>query len=450
MEDKLMNQTFTIQSNRTQFLPGQSVIFLVTMQIRSRFNTSLKVQFYKDHYHFATLEDSNTTALSINCKQGEMSIVSTYGRGCILAIQFEHDFVEEGSFVPEVFISNEEITLQQKLKSAIMIVNRLEGARLQLDKIITVNHTTKVTLNLTVPSISMTVSWLVVNEEGDFVTNKSSSHPYLIYSFPEPGFYHIFCNASNIINTIHTRKSIHVLEPVLDLNISCGEKHVLQTDEVFNCLSDISQGTDVEFKWRVFSDSNYIPTTVSNSNVTSVASIVLTEPGIYNISVSASNDVSTMLVYLDNLIKVEVPLTYVIIQQRKPNILGEKTDLKIIISENKKSDVELEFDFGQGRVQYNYTYELSNGAYYLDYIFDMAGIHNVKVFAFNGVSEVASYVEVIVERMIENLEITMDRAPAIGVPAIFVLKTEGKYILFTSCSLSCFMSINLCVMSSSI
>jgi hypothetical protein len=48
------------------------------------------------------------------------------------------------------------------------------------------------------------------------------------------------------------------------------------------------------------------------------------------------------------------------------------------------------------------------------------------VYAFNGVSEVTSSVEVIVEHSVDQLEIMMYRAPAVTVPAIFILKTEGK------------------------
>jgi hypothetical protein len=88
-------------------------------------------------------------------------------------------------------------------------------------------------------------------------------------------------------------------------------------------------------------------------------------------STECSTITSTLLVtsdtplkaYLDKLMTVEIPISYVIILQKEPNILGKTTDMKIITSQSTDTGIQLEFDFGKGRVHYNYSYEISNSAY---------------------------------------------------------------------------------------
>lgn len=427
MKGKLANLNFTLLSKSMLFVPGMPVIFLVSMEIRSRLNTSLEVQFYKDHTHYATLEDSNTTSLSINCIQEEMSIVASYGLGCVLAIQFEHSFDDEGSYSPVVLVTTyKDVSIKSVLLPSITVMNRLHGATLKSDRIVRVNQKTKITLNLTVSSVNMSVSWAVINVFGVIIENKSSTDPYLVYSFSELGLYYVHCIASNSMGNITARTSIEVEEPIGGHWLTCGEELTVRTDQPINCFSNVTYGSNVEFSWKIFNDDFLVSATISNDNLTSSAVIVFEQRGKYNITVFARNSVSNTVVSLDKLMTVEIPISYVIMLQKEPNILGKTTDLKIITSQSTDIGIQLEFDFGKGRVHYNYSYENSNSAYYLEYLFDEAGIHDVAVYAFNGVSEVTSSVEVIVEHSVDQLEIMMYRAPAVMVPAIFILKTEGK------------------------
>jgi hypothetical protein len=305
-------------------------------------------------------------------------------------------------------------------------MNRLHGATLKSDRIVRVNQKTKITLNLTVSSVNMWVSWAVINVFGVVIENKSTTDPYLVYSFSELGLYYVHCIASNSMGNITARTSIEVEEPINGHWLSCGEELTVRTDQPINCFSKVTYGSNVEFSWTIFNDYFLVSAAISNDNLTSSALIVFEQPGKYNITVFACNSVSNTVVSLDKLMTVEIPISYVIILQKEPNILGKTTDMKIITSQSTDTGIQLEFDFGKGRVHYNYSYEISNSAYYLEYLFDEAGIHDVAVYAFNGVSEVTSSVEVIVEHSVDQLEIMMYRAPAVTVPAIFILKTEGK------------------------
>lgn len=429
MEERLSNLTFSLLSDSAIVQSGKPIKYQVSLEIRSRIGTSFEIQFFKGHSYFGTLEDSNSTDLSINISHLETSIVSSYGeKGCMLVFQFNHKFKDEGSYKPEFHVhTNKNVSLTAELDSVVTVVNRLEGACLQFDPVAAVNQTVEITLDLAVQSLNMSIAWVIQDDYRENIANVLTTDPYLQFTFMKSGSYLIKCYASNIMGGVNASKLIHVQNPVSGIDLICDEHLVMKVGQVSTCSATITEGTNPEFYWKVSDDYDQVSVSVASDNMTSDATITYDRPGNFNITVIVKNNISRHIQSYDHLVTIQTPITYVIIKQKEPNRAGEKSELKIITSQRSNKDIELEFDFGQGRVQYNFTYEVSRNAYYLDYVFNEAGVHNVTVFAFNDVSMVTSGIDVMVEEPIDRLEIKMDRAPSLGVPAVFVLKTEGKF-----------------------
>ncbi|KAK3108147.1 hypothetical protein FSP39_002005 [Pinctada imbricata] len=354
-----------------------------------------------------------------------MLVVSSYGNGCDLNIEFSHAFSGEGTYRPEVIVSSEGMTLTSPISSGtITVMNRLAGARIQSDKAVAINNSVEFVLHLTSRSEAMEVTWMIGDTSNGEMLNKTSADTHLHYRFTSSGVYHITVEAKNLISRVRATSHVTVQVPIINAFVSCGHVTYISTGEEIECISDIFEGTDARFEWSFQNPGAGKVAGVRHDELTSVANHTYHRPGQYNISVVVHNEISKATALLPSLLNVLDPITCVAIQSSGPTKFGNPVHFMVTICQG--TNVRLEFDFGLGRQKHGYELYDIPGEFYSSYDFKEPGIHDVTIFAYNRVSEVSHTTQVLVQERIPEIKlVTLNKRSVVGEPLTIIATSSG-------------------------
>lgn len=446
MERRLSNLRFSRGSLESGVVPsGTAVEFLIQVEIHSRFNSTLTIDVLDGHTHVASLEDTSEKTLALNCSsQGEMYITSSYGMGCVLHVKFQHAFVEERNYRPRARVKSGDLSVEGELDSELIVMHRLSLTRIVSPGACSVNQACEFDLQLEPSSRSAEIMWTILQNNNSVDTIQGSKK--LSYVFQEAGCFHVEAVAENSLSRVEESTNLHVMIPVSALVIHCEGGHVFSGTDKVVCQADVMEGSNVQFAWNVkpaaqpirtvnmVPSSSIQPIKVVNANLSSEASFVFQYSGLYNISVSVFNGISKLTKSVPEAIQIQEEIQCVVMKRgraRYPRgVVVLRDRVLFLVKTCGGSQVQLEFDIGEGRKRFPYIYIEEEDLYEVYFTFTTEGSFAVVVYAFNHVSEVHYQTRVLVQRPVVGLTLTLNqKRPHVGSPLVIKVLEEGIVLL---------------------
>lgn len=446
MERRLSNLRFSRGSLESGVVPsGTAVEFLIQVEIHSRFNSTLTIDVLDGHTHVASLEDTSEKTLALNCSsQGEMYITSSYGMGCVLHVKFQHAFVEERNYQPRARVKSGDLSVEGELDSELIVMHRLSLTQIVSPGACSVNQACEFDLQLEPSSRSAEIMWTILQNNNSVDTIQGSKK--LSYVFQEAGCFHVEAVAENSLSRVEESTNLHVMIPVSDLVIHCEGGHVFSGTDKVVCQADVMEGSNVQFAWNVkpaaqpirtvntVPSSSIQPIKVLNANLSSEASFVFQDSGLYNISVSVFNGISKLTKSVPEAIQIQEEIQCVVMKRgraRYPRgVVVLRDRVLFLVKTCGGSQVQLEFDIGKGRRRIPYIYIEEEDLYEVYFTFTIEGSFAVVVYAFNHVSEVHYQTRVLVQRPVVGVTLTLNqKRPHVGSPLVIKVLEEGIILL---------------------
>lgn len=390
----LSNLSMSLHQDSPQLVtPLQPVKFLLKLETASRRDTGMELVISSNNRRIFTVQEFNTSALALS-KPDRAVIAASYGEGCTLEVNLDHVFVSEGQYRPVIMAFNNVSNITAQSSDPVLVVQKISGPRLHAASVTALNASTTYHVDFEVKSRNMSITWSILTRSMTPLYTVVDASPTWTYTFTAPGHYVVAVSASNIQGNVSTWAPVYVQVPVTGLSLTQPSQFHATLGYTLSLSATIESGSDVEFTWN-FSDASN-PTDVIDKNFTTNANHTYFKAGKYNVSLIAQNNVSHEVVSLPELFSVQQKVTFVALQSTEPTALGNATIFLSII--DKGTDIHFDFDFGQGRGREPGKGEhKTKRKYFVTHFFSRTGIHQVKVFAYNLVSEVTSQIDVIVE-----------------------------------------------------
>ncbi|XP_067649227.1 polycystin-1-like protein 1 isoform X2 [Haliotis asinina] len=430
MEQRLGDVTFDLHedSDHGVLKTYEPVKFLVTLETTERQHTFLRVNFgiggekkmsLREHKN-RTLENSQNVLEASPTLDG-FGLAASYGEGCNLSIIFQYTYILEGTYMPQIHVSSNVGYLKMALRQELVIQNELSGPRLQFEDYIMVNRTALFLLHFTKSSVNLSVVWTIFDREKSVVDNFTTSHAQLFYNFTEPGQYELAVTASNMISSVSTVKEILAQTAISGLSITCHPYIFVRLGQEITCTADISSGSGVTFEWNL---KDMTTGKKTYGNLTSTVFHSFHQVGVYFISVMASNYISRMIAHLEQPIYVEQEIKSVDVFS-KDQLVNQKG--LFFIRPMCKCQVNVQFDFGEGRQ--NYDLDSTSGPnIYRAYNFTSPGVYNVTVYVFNNISNASNMLQVRVYQPVQRFRIQCQGHAIRELPTVFVAKSKGEIL----------------------
>ncbi|XP_064614219.1 uncharacterized protein LOC135477926 [Liolophura sinensis] len=373
--------------------PLQPVKFLLKVETASRRDTYMELFISSKNRRVFIVKEFNTSALALS-KPDRAVIAASYGEGCTLEVNLDHVFLSEGHYRPVITAFNNVSNITAKSSDHVLVVQKLSVPRLHAASVTALNVPSKYHVDFEVKSRNMSLTWSILTQSMTPLHTVVDASQTWTYTFTTPGRYVVAVSASNIQGNVSTWAPVYVQVPVTGLTLVQPPQFHAPLGHTLSLSATIEGGSDVEFTWN-FSDPSHF-TDVIDKNSTTYANHTYFKPGKYNVSVVAQNNVSREVASLAELFIVQQRVTFVALQSTEPTALGNATIFLSFI--DKGTDINFDFDFGQGKGREPGKGEHKpEGKYFVTHFFTRTGIHQVKVFAYNLVSEVTSQIDVIVE-----------------------------------------------------
>lgn len=446
MERRLADLRFSRGSLEWGVVPsGTAVELLIQVEIHSRFNSTLTIDVLDGHTHVASLEDTNGKTLALNCStQGEMYITSSYGMGCVLHVNFQHAFVEERNYRPKARVKSGDLSVEGELDSELVVMNHLSLTHIVSPGACSVNQACEFDLQLEPFSRSAEIIWTILQNNNSVDTIQGSVK--LSYVFQEVGCFHVVAVAENSLSRVEESTNLQVIVPVSDLVIHCEGGLVFSETDTIVCRAEVMEGSSIQFAWNVkpaaqpvrtlntISSFSIQPIKVLNANLSSEASFVFQDSGLYNISVSVVNGVSKLTKSVPEAIQIQEEIQCVVMKRgraRYPRgVVVQQDRVLFLVKTCGGSQVQLEFDIGAGRKRFPYIYIEEEDLYEVYFTFTTEGTFAVVVYAFNQVSEVHYQTRVLVQRPLVGLTLTLNqKRPQVDSPLVIKVLEEGIVLL---------------------
>ncbi|XP_071112058.1 polycystin-1-like protein 1 isoform X2 [Haliotis cracherodii] len=430
MEQRLGDVTFDLHedSDSSVLQTHEPVRFLVTLETTERQHTFLRVNFGIGEEKKMSLreqknrsQENDKNVLDDSPSLDGFGLAASYGEGCNLSIIFQYTYVLEGTYMPQIHVSSNVGYLKMALRQDLIIQNELSGPRLQFEEFVMVNRTALFLLYFTKSSVNLSVVWTIFDREKSVVDNFTTSHAQLYYNFTEAGQYELSVTASNRINSVSTVKKILAQTVISGLSITCHPHIYVRRGQEITCTAEIDSGSLVTFEWN-FKDMTASKKT--DGNLKSTVAHSFHQDGVYYVSVMASNYISRMIAHLEQPVYVEQEIKSVDIFSQD-QLVNQKG--LFFIRPACKCQVNVQFDFGEGRRNYDMDSTL-DPYIYRAYNFTSPGVYNVTVFAFNNISNASNSLQVRVYNPVRRFNIQLQGHAIKGLPTVFVAKSEGQIL----------------------
>lgn len=439
MQRKLSNlKISTLDSDSRVMAAGTVVDFLIQVEIRTRFNSTMTIDALDGHTHVATLEDTDGQTLALNCTVGEMFVTANYGNGCLLNVRFQHAFENEKAFRPKATVLSGNLSIEAELDSRVTIMNRLMLIEIVSPGFCSVDKVCVFHLQFEPFSDFAEITWSIYKNNDVMETFENLTK--LSYMFNESGYFHISVEGRNNISSVADSINVHVFVPLSELHLQCEGGYVFSEAQQILCHAYVMEGTNVQFSWVVHTERRPMasmntniegPIKTVNTNLSSDATFMFENVGFYNISVTALNRVSKLSHYLPRLIEIQDEILFVVMKRgwaeypRGVVMLGDVT--LFLVKTFGGSNAHLEFDTGMGRRKYNHLYIKDEDLYEVHFRFSKEGFHDLVVYAYNDVSEVQYSIRVLVQQPVTRLSLTTNQMqPRVTSALVFMVLENGK------------------------
>ncbi|XP_048754124.2 polycystic kidney disease protein 1-like 1 isoform X3 [Ostrea edulis] len=439
MQRKLSNlKISTLDSDSRVMAAGTVVDFLIQVEIRTRFNSTMTIDALDGHTHVATLEDTDGQTLALNCTVGEMFVTANYGNGCLLNVRFQHAFENEKAFRPKATVLSGNLSIEAELDSRVTIMNRLMLIEIVSPGFCSVDKVCVFHLQFEPFSDFAEITWSIYKNNDVMETFENLTK--LSYMFNESGYFHISVEGRNSISSVADSINVHVFVPLSELHLQCEGGYVFSEAQQILCHAYVMEGTNVQFSWVVHTERRPMasintniegPIKTVNTNLSSDATFMFENVGFYNISVTALNRVSKLSHYLPRLIEIQDEILFVVMKRgwaeypRGVVMLGDVT--LFLVKTFGGSNAHLEFDTGMGRRKYNHLYIKDEDLYEVHFRFSKEGFHDLVVYAYNDVSEVQYSIRVLVQQPVTRLSLTTNQMqPRVTSALVFMVLENGR------------------------
>ncbi len=427
MKREMVNLTLSVHEDSDLVtLPyAQQTRFVVSMVTTFRHGLFLEANFGDGHSRTINLEEGSTA--NKNKSEQGISMLMSYGVGCQLVINIEHEYDMQGAFKPNVRLHDNSTSKTTELSDKIIVLNELKQATVLgvSTSALAVGRVANLSVSFKVSSINVTYYWSIEDTEHTVSENYTKNGNTLNHRFDKPGSYTIHMKAENLVSLVEACKHIEVQYAVAELTLSTGQEPFVKTGEFISFVATIGSGTDVDFDWDV-SDAHgntYLGFVKYENKSLSYVNHSFANPGEYNISVRAWNLIGQLNYFYPETVIVEDPVQGLDLTFASPILLGNHTE--IIATVTAGTMVKFAVDFGSGKEVVE-----SKGIYHAYITKEMVkvGRHNVKVYAYNNVSEESETIMIEVQADIPDVSVTTSIKPVRREPINFVARLRSTYI----------------------
>nr|XP_039248314.1 polycystin-1-like [Styela clava] len=221
-------------------------------------------------------------------------------------------------------------------------------------------------------------SWYYVGESGTLSDIENSTNTQMNWKFPEVTTYKLIVNASNLVSWDQVNYTVTVVTPISNLDI-VSDSLLVATNATVKIKGTVEHGDNVNFKFYV-NGSELLAAVVNEKE--SETSSYFVSPGIYEVYVEASNNVSSS--NLTKIITVRDPISGVKIEGCCTDAMYVATGENLTFSVKTDSGTDIVYSW-------NITYEtgqvIQASGQEIHKTLTVPGRTEVKLLANNGVSE---------------------------------------------------------------
>ncbi|XP_033098158.1 uncharacterized protein LOC117102052 [Anneissia japonica] len=272
---------------------------------------------------------------------------------------------------------------------SIIIQDPVEGVLLQ----------NKTEILATTDSIGYTVTWTRGNDVqfawyyGDQVSDDTTLQPDTSHVYSMPNYYFVNVNVSNVVSWMMSNQiKVELQERVTNTQVACEDNMVYHTVEV---TTTTDSGNKIWYDYD-FGDGNSV-----NFTNSSTATHIYVLPGIFHVSVTAYNNVSSVIGTTPVQIDTVIEATYV--DASTPHVRAHELECKCTAV--KGSSALITFDWGDGSTDgpFDGIFAGIDSYYTSKHTYETEGTFNITCYIENPWSNSANSTLVVVQEAIVEL-----------------------------------------------
>ncbi|XP_033639226.1 uncharacterized protein LOC117299811 [Asterias rubens] len=386
---------------------NSSVGLLINMVATARQQVLLQVDFGDGSVYNHSMYDVNDTFITVGDEgNAHLHLIASYGEGCTLFVSLSHKYRESGVFIVETEVFQKwtsESVGSARLDSAVVVQEELGPVEIETLQVYATNTIANLSLQAPIVTANMSYVWTLSSTD---MTLNPNCQEMCLHNFTEPGEYVVEVTASNLVSTSHVQTNVAVHEAVSGLVLDGGSGGILATGTTVQFTASMGTGSDVQFTWS-FSDllgtTEQVDSLVNGVPISHVNHTYLTSGMNYNVSVAASNLISSQTAYLSKAILIQDPIVGLSLFSNSPTLLGSPSLINVTLLQG--TQVMFTVDTPRGPVTPQVQYIEENQIYILEFILSSPGVLLATVVASNNVSSESESVGLVIQESIDAVSI---------------------------------------------
>ncbi|XP_074659507.1 polycystin-1-like protein 1 [Tubulanus polymorphus] len=416
-----------------------NVAFVISMTTTSRLHSIMNISFGDGNTKMYVLKERQTASDSVPAVSGAIHLVASYEHGCKLSVEITHAYSVQSPFRPEVRAYNDDYLKRggglvarkfeyANLTRPILVLKDLVGANLSMPHAVRTRTNIRLSVRLSMAAMQTTFDWSIRKLDASqikgeiSIANFTTKSPILNYEFTNAGTYVVAVTARNSISVTRTEARTIAQDPVAGLVVTKSRfSQFLPVGTRVRCRARVSSGTDAVFAWDFNDATNPTFSARRESDFESAANHTFDSVGVYNVTVRASNYVSSKQTGLT--VRIEEPITGLIVTSDSPRSRGAVVRIRARVVTGSNVVWDADFD-GTGRQRIG----AGRKDVSVERVFDSPGLHQVTVYADNKVSVPFKRIEVVIQDTIPYINITTLQNAVTGKPTVLVALISGSLI----------------------
>ena len=406
---------------------NSSVGLLINMVATARQQVLLQVDFGDGSVYNHSMYDVNDTFITVGDEgNAHLHLIASYGEGCTLFVSLSHKYRESGVFIVETEVFQKwtsESVGSARLDSAVVVQEELGPVEIETLQVYATNTIANLSLQAPIVTANMSYVWTLSSTD---MTLNPNCQEMCLHNFTEPGEYVVEVTASNLVSTSHVQTNVAVHEAVSGLVLDGGSGGILATGTTVQFTASMGTGSDVQFTWS-FSDllgtTEQVDSLVNGVPISHVNHTYLTSGMNYNVSVAASNLISSQTAYLSKAILIQDPIVGLSLFSNSPTLLGSPSLINVTLLQG--TQVMFTVDTPRGPVTPQVQYIEENQIYILEFILSSPGVLLATVVASNNVSSESESVGLVIQESIDAVSI-QEFYPGNG-QMVLLARLNGKF-----------------------
>ena len=406
---EITNLTMSLSSN-SAFINkvNNSLGLLITMVATARQQVLLQADFGDGSVYNHSMCDVNDTFITVGDENNaHLHLTASYGEGCTLFVSLSHKYRHAGVFTVETKVFQKwdsESVGSARFDSAVIVQEELGPIQIETQQVYSTNTLANFTLRIPVVTVNMSYVWTLSSNNVTLNLDCQQGITCL-HNFTEPGQHVVRVTASNLVSTSHAQDMVTVQEAIRDLVLVGGRSGILQTGTTVQFAASIQAGSDIEFTWH-FSD--ILGMTEQNDSLVNLVTISKVNhtyytSGMYNVSVTAWNLVSSQTSHLPLGILVQDPVLGLSLVSTGPTLLGTPTHINVTLLQGTHVTFTVYTQHGPVTPQVRRLEE--NRTHVLGLILGSSGVVHATVVASNNVSSENATICLVIQESIETVSI---------------------------------------------